>query len=218
MTNSNEFLNLFQRFIRHMEKGKRLKKDGSKIKTSSIQNYKFTFKLLQDFCSDKNESIVINSKPKKIKFCNKKSLKYWNQFYLNFTNYLYNEKQCFDNYVGQNVKNLHTFFNWLNDTQGINIGTAQKYFYIRNEQIPIITLSQEQLRFLVNDREFNNKLSYSLRKTKSMFIIGCLTGLRFSDLMDIKKSDILERDGNSYLQIILKKLILIYQTNYLKLP
>ncbi len=107
---------------------------------------------------------------------------------VNLTNFMYNEKKLYDNYVGQNIKNLRTFFNWLNNFLNIHTGYSYKRFYVRNEQIQILTLSQEQLKFLMFDLDFEQRISPALVKSKNIFVFGCLTGLRFSDLMKIKKN------------------------------
>ena len=42
-------LPLFKKFLKDSHKGKRLKADGTKIKTQTINNYQYVFKYLQEY-------------------------------------------------------------------------------------------------------------------------------------------------------------------------
>ena len=70
---------------------------------------------------------------------------------------------------------------------------------MRKEQVPIITLSKEQLQFLINNKEFEEQLSVPLMQSKDLFVFGCIVGLRFSDLVRLTKHNLLLRDGETYL-------------------
>ncbi|WP_255155248.1 tyrosine-type recombinase/integrase, partial [Ferruginibacter sp. HRS2-29] len=115
--------------------------------------------------------------------------------------YMYRQKKCHDNYTGQNIKMIRTFFNWINDSCGIATGPHHKNFYIQKEEIAIITLTVEQLRFLMFDNDFEAKLSRPLKHAKDVFVLGCMVGLRFSDLCKIKKENIELRDSGHYLKM-----------------
>jgi len=53
-------LDLFQQFIKDTYSGKRLKKDGKRIKPDTIRNYKAVFQLLKEFeIFDKKQIIII---------------------------------------------------------------------------------------------------------------------------------------------------------------
>ena len=41
-----------------------------------------------------------------------------------------------------------------------------------------------------------------MNRTKNIFNLGCMVGLRFSDLMNLKKIDVEVRDENTYLNIV----------------
>ncbi len=49
----NPIIPLFSSFIRETESGKRLKKNGEKIKLASIQNYKYVLQNLVQFSTEK---------------------------------------------------------------------------------------------------------------------------------------------------------------------
>lgn len=87
---------LFKQFIKDTETGKRLKKNGERIKPQSIQNYYYVMNNLVQFSVDcKIELRVADaSKLNKRELLSEKN--YWKKFYLKFTEFLY-KKGCFNN-------------------------------------------------------------------------------------------------------------------------
>jgi integrase len=194
-------LPLFEKFLKDSYKGKRLKADGTKIKTQTIDNYNYVLKYLQEYETkfDTKLRIKIFSAANKRTFLAER--KYWKKFYHEFTNYLYSKKGCFDNYVGAVIKVIRMFFNYVNKDLGIATGDFYKGFYVCKEEVPIITLLPEQLQFLINDKAFPEKLTPSLLKTKHIFVFGCTVALRVSDLFAIKFTDIEKRVDAYYLPV-----------------
>lgn len=194
-------LPLFQKFIAHSKSGRRLNKNGIPIKPQTVVNYSSCYKLLEDFSIKKEFDLVVYE----LKGNNKREhnllKRYWDNFYKRFTEYLYKEKGCFDNYTGQTIKLIRTFFNWLNNDVGIFTGPYHKAFHVRKEEIDIITLTVDQLRFLTFDDAFEKLLSKPLQRSKDIFVTGCFVGLRFSDLSKLKRTNIDNRDGISYLKV-----------------
>lgn len=190
-------LPLFEKFISYSYKGKRLKADGNRIKPQTVDNYTYVLRYLQEY--EKEYDIVlrikaINSDNKRLFMAERN---YWKKFYLQFTNFMYNKKNCYDNYVGTVIKTIRIFFNFLNKDIGIPTGVFYKSFYVCREEVPIVTLMPEQLQFLINDNSFNEQLDRSLQKAKDIFVFGCTVALRVSDLFAVKFSDI-ERMGKYY--------------------
>ncbi len=72
-------------------------------------------------------------------------------------------------------------------------------FYVRKEDIQIITLLPEQLCFLIMDEAFSKSLSFPLRRVKDAFVFGCTAALRFSDLMGIRVRNIEKRENDYFL-------------------
>ncbi len=205
MLKEHTLLPLFQKFITHSRNGKRLNKDGTRIKPQTVANYEYCYKLLVGFSTDKETPLIIYEIRGNDKREHNKLKRYWGGFYKNFTDYLYQEKGCFDNYVGQTIKMIRTFFNWCNTDIGLNTGQYYKQFYIRKEEIDIVTLSADQLRFLLFNKDFEESLSKPLRCCKDVFVIGCMVGLRYSDLCRIKAANIEQREDNHYLKMRSKK-------------
>jgi len=165
-----------------MEKGRRLQKNGKRIRWSSIDNYLFLLKHLQDYSSQKQIRLRIRDWDELNARAKKTEINYWKNFYHAFTEYLFNDKGHYDNYVGANIKLLRAFFSYLKKEIIVNPGPFYNYFYKTNEDILVIALNPQRLNFLIHDKEFENSLSERLRVWKDMFVFGCTTALRFSDI------------------------------------
>jgi len=181
MKNKIALIPLFKKFIKESENGKRRKLNGEKIKKASINNYYFALKLLEKFCDETNFDLRICdiTKLNKREFLTEKN--YWKSFYTKYSNYLY-KNGCHDNYVGTNFKHIRTLFNYLKKEKNINVGEFHKSFYVRKHEIDIKVLNPDQLKFLIHDKEFEECLTPNQRKVKDVFVFGCTTGLRFSDI------------------------------------
>ncbi len=156
---------LFEQFVQDTYRGKRLKKDGKRIKPQTADNYRYVLLLLQEYEAVKAISIRI----KEVSGRNKGEWigeqKYWNRFYLQFTNFLYGDKHCFDNYVGNVVKIIRIFFHYLKSDKLLQTGDFYKRFYIYREEIPVHTLLPEQLKFLITNEAFHHN---ACRKSAGM--------------------------------------------------
>ncbi|MBS1744245.1 MAG: tyrosine-type recombinase/integrase [Bacteroidetes bacterium] len=196
---------LFEEFIKSSSKGKRLKPDGSRIRPQTVRNYEYVLKYLNEYEGrhGKKLRIRIFKSNDKRSFIAEKN--YWKKFYLDFTQFLYQQKKCFDNYVGNVIKTIRIFFNYLNREKGIITGDFYKSFYVCKEEIPIVTLMPEQLQFLINEQSFTDRLNISLRKSKSIFVFGCTVALRVSDLFAIRFTDIEESQSGCYLVVKTQK-------------
>src|SRR6266516_4354092 len=97
-------INLFKQFIKESYSGKRLKKDGKKIKPQTIQNYEAVLNLITEFEKVEKQNVRIKTMTGRNKRDMLSESKYWKQFYNRFTNFLYKQKNCYDNYVGTVIK------------------------------------------------------------------------------------------------------------------
>ena len=48
------------------------------------------------------------------------------------------------------------------------VGDFYKKFYVYKEEVPIITLFPDQLKFLINNKEFEEGLTDALKRTKDI--------------------------------------------------
>lgn len=214
MKKTNEIIPSFKLFIKETETGKRLKKNGERIKSGSIDNYKYVLQNLIQFSTDTKFELRICDASKLDKRELKSEKSYWKKFYQKFTEYLY-KKGCHDNYVGANIKVIRVFFNYLKNDKDFFTGDFQRLFYVRKEEVEIFVLSPEQLKFLIHDKEFEQSLTLSLRRIKDIFIFGCTTGLRFSDIFLLTNKNFEQQDGEWYLKL---KSLKTKTFSFIKLP
>lgn len=200
-----DFFELYLRFIKESSNGKRLQVNGKRISDGTVTSYTCTMGLLQKFCREKGFELRIrpsrslNSREKETE------KNYWNKFYKKFTEYLYTDCKHFDNYVGLNIKNIRTFFGYLQKSLLIDTGSFHKQLYVRKEEIPIITLMPEELNHFIYNKGFEESLSPALRKVKDVFVFGCTVALRFSDLMALKRTNLQIVNNDWYLVTRSKK-------------
>jgi integrase len=203
-SDEHPMLPLFQKFLTANKRNTRLMAGGRKLTKGTKANYTFLFKLLSEFSSNKGFPLRVKRLANDRRaFVREK--RYYSQLYLKFTDYLYVDKNQFDNNVGKCIKELKVFFKWVVIDEGIYIGEFYRKFYVWKEEIPIVVLSTKQLNFLIHNSEFQASLPLRLQKVKDMFVFGCTVALRISDLQALKKSNI-ERIGNAtYLRTMSKK-------------
>jgi len=200
-TNPLDFIELFERFIAESVTGKRVQPNGKKIGLGTIANYTDTLKLLKKF-SEKYK-FLLRIRP--VKRLNARELivekNYWKKFYNRFTGYLYDDCGYYDNYMGSSVKNIRTFFSYLNKDKNIDTGQFYKQFYVRNEDISIFPLMPEELNFLIFNKSFEDALSKRLKEAKDFIVFGCTVALRFSDLNALKKNNIRKINAGYFMEV-----------------
>lgn len=196
-----DFLSLYQKFINDSKTGRRLQPDGKHISSGTVQNYHYTYLLMQRFCSEKQFDLRICI----IRRLNQRELtkekNYWKKFYKRFTDFLYDDLNYFDNYVGITIKNIRVFFNYLKKDLALEIGEFHKFLYVRKEEIAIFPLLPEELNFLIHDKSFESGLKPRMKEVKDFFVFGCTVALRFSDLVSLQKSYIRTVNDQNYLVV-----------------
>jgi site-specific recombinase XerD len=196
-----ELLPLFKRFINDCKSGKRVQGNGHKLSAGSINNYGYCYKLLENFSVEKQFYLRVRhtNKLKARELLVEKN--YWKKFYRQFTDYLYMDCNHFDNYVGANFKIIRSFLRYLSTDLLIDAGSFYKTFYVHKENIPVLTLMPEELNFLIYNKEFEAGLSPVMQRVKDVFVFGCTVALRFSDLMQLKQSNLRINGEEWYLQV-----------------
>ena len=112
-------------------------------------------------------------------------------FYERFINFL-TKKGYAKNTIGGFIKAVKTFMNEAVDRNLTkNLEYRNKKFRAIEEQVDKIYLSQNELANIYSLDLGEDK---RLEKVRDLFIIACYTGLRFSDLMQIRKENIIN-DG-----------------------
>jgi integrase len=107
--------------------------------------------------------------------------------------------------VGQNIKIIRVFFNYLQKDLLIPVGDFHKNFYVRKEEIPIVILLPEELNFLIYNKIFEESLPEKMQQVKDMFVFGCTVALRISDLLALKTSNLRINGSDWYIIVRSKK-------------
>lgn len=190
-----------------------MKQNGTRVTTGTIDQYQYVLKLLEEFELQLKVPLRICMLPKQSALVTKQEKKYWAHFFKAFCDFLYNEKDCYDTYVNSVCKSLKAFFNYLAEDQNLPIGHFHKMFKVPHQLIRPVVLQPEMLQFLIKNEAFENSLSASLKRTKDLFVFGCTVALRYSDLIALKKTQLIQAPEGHYIYLHTKK-----TNTFLKLP
>jgi integrase len=207
-TSKIKFLNavqtfaLYDDFLNDAYSGRRTKKNGKRINKDTVTSYTHIRKHLFEFSEVKTFEMKIYidsnlSQTEKIS-----ASRYYKQFYFAFTNYMYDDKNFFDNYVGQIMKGIRCFFNYLENDKRISVGHYHRSFFVPKEEIPIVALTATNLNYIIYNDQFNQLIkSKKLEKIKDVFVFGCSVALRISDLLQLSRKNLIVMEGKYYLQV-----------------
>lgn len=102
--------------------------------------------------------------------------------YLNF--FIYDMEHT-NNTISRNIRILKTFLNWATK-RGYNSKLDYRNFTFKGFDGEIIYLTMNELMHLSTMEIANEKLA----KVRDIFCFGCFTGLRYSDIQNLKKEDV----------------------------
>ncbi len=109
-------------------------------------------------------------------------------FYDKLKRYYIDVRGCGNNSFGKVIKTLKTFLNEAVERgYTVNQGYKSKKFKVLTEDVENIYLSEFEIRTLL-DCNLSNNPNYE--KVRDLFVVGCYTGLRFSDFTEIKPENI----------------------------
>ncbi|MCB2197642.1 MAG: phage integrase SAM-like domain-containing protein [Bacteroidetes bacterium] len=182
---SMSFFEYIEYFIEQREKGEIKTKSNELYSQATIDNYNATLKHLENYCKKKKiklnyDDITMN-------------------FYHDYKNYLFKEDLS-DNTISKDIKHIKLFLrnSWNEKYHNNRIFEDRSFERPEPKQIQRIVLSEDEIDKFYN-HDFSNNPKYE--KVRDMFIIGCCTGLRYSDFSRIKKEHI---NGN-YFKILTQK-------------
>ncbi|GEO08861.1 site-specific integrase [Segetibacter aerophilus] len=155
---------------------------------TSISVYKSVKNHLQDYCK---------STGKKVTFDN---LDY--SFFQSFQNFLYQDRTVLrekngevekkiikglnNTTVAKQLSTIKTFLNYAKQ-QGVEVSDKYKDFKIKRESLEVIALTNEEFETLFHMDLSGNK---RLANVRDVFCFACVTGLRYSDLWQLKREHI----------------------------
>jgi|WetSurMetagenome_2_1015567.scaffolds.fasta_scaffold14561_2 integrase len=116
-----------------------------------------------------------------------------------FRDYLINQKNLNNNTIAKIFKVIKVFMNHALETGKTKSVDFMK-FKAREFEGDIVFLTWEELMRLYNKEDFSSE---SLKRIRDIFCFGCFTGLRFSDIMNLKCENI--RNGTIYINTIKNK-------------
>jgi site-specific recombinase XerD len=155
----------------YIEESKSLKAIGT------IKAYNTTQKRIENYCKSKNKTLQFEDIDL--------------EFYNSFVAYLTKENYS-QNTIGKHIKILKTFLNEATE-RGINktVDFKRRKFKRLTEDTDKIYLNEKELEAIYNLDISKDKQLESIR---DLFIIGCYTGLRFSDFSELKTENIIDGD------------------------
>jgi len=106
-----------------------------------------------------------------------------------------------ENTIGKHIKNLKRFLFAAIDDE-VNKYNKFKKFEVHNEEAETIFLNEAEIQKIFDLDLSDNK---KLERVRDLFIVGCWTGLRFSDFTNIKKKNFYEHNGGQFLKIKTQK-------------
>lgn len=161
---THEFFPCFEEFIQS-HKNIRAK--------STLKRYRTTFNFLKDFENDTNYKLYFDSIN--------------NDFLIAFRNYSFEKRKTLNNYYGRLLGYIKTFMNWAYDKNYHKNNEFRKFKKVENE-IEVIYLTIEELLQLLN-HDFKIK---RLNHVRDIYCFGAFTGLRYSDIKQLKETNIHE--------------------------
>jgi len=127
------------------------------------------------------------------------------EFFKSFNSYLYNPPLSNSkNYVKKIWQTIGVFLNEATDS-GLNknLNYKSKAFQVIGTKPPQnIYLNKNELELLYR---YDFSYSEKLEKVRDLFLVGCYTGLRFSDFTRLKAENLKTVDGKEVLNILTKK-------------
>jgi integrase len=170
-TGANTSFNSLSSFATHyVETIKSVKKNNT------VLHNKQTLNLLNEFETSKRKKITFD----------RVNL----DFYNDFIDFLTTNKRYSPNTIGKHIANIKLFMNEATE-RGFNtkLDYKSKRFKVTGETVESIYLTEDEL-IRVYDHDFSK--NKRLDQTRDLFIIGCFTGLRFSDFSQLKIENINE--------------------------
>lgn len=192
-----DLLTFVKTFTEEAEAGKYFNlATGKPVSKSTVNIYQQTHKLLTGFSKKKRKTYRLEDVNA--------------DFYNHFIHYLTKEYvseetgQSFKvNSAGKHIKTLKTIMNVAFERKlTSNTDFKLRSFKVIREDVDNIYLSEQEIDALASLDLSNNK---RLEKARDMFIVGCHTALRVSDLKRLTKNHVIHHGDDLFIRIEMKK-------------
>ena len=176
----------FDRFIKYSESGRVNEKTGKPISKNTIRTYNTALSHLKAFQSITKRRIDFDT----IDI----------DFYSEFTTYLAKTKKLSTNAIAKNIQILKTVLTESVERRiNNNLAFKSPRFKTVREESDSIYLTDLELKQLY---ELDLSEKPRLDKIRDLFLVGCYTGLRYSDFSSLSKENIfIENDKNAFIKI-----------------
>ena len=105
--------------------------------------------------------------------------------YDGFVSYMESKGEC-PNTIGGRIKNLKAILRRARVQDNLHDNILYEGFSVIREEVDVIYLTEEELKQMY-DLELKGENAY-LQKYRDLFLFGCYTGMRSSDLLNVKPS------------------------------
>lgn len=108
-------------------------------------------------------------------------------FYTSFLEFCTTKKNYKPNNIGKHIKNIKAL---MNKAKKLNLHNVEDYMHFNkpSEETAAVYLNQDELRKLM-DLKFPKEYEY-LKATRDLFLVGCWTGLRYSDWNQFRETNL----------------------------
>ena len=177
---SNVFFDIYDEFLENK------KNDYSKkgITESTLKRYKSYRNLLTEFENYRKSKITFSTINQK--------------FYNDLLKYSIEIKKQSANTLYRNIGLFKTFMHWAYDNQKTRNNDFLKFQKPSKQATTEIALNINQVTEIYN---FDLSGNLKLEKVRDVFLIGCLTGQRFSNYTQFKKGDLIQQYGEEILLV-----------------
>jgi integrase len=165
VNNFEDKLGFFDAFQKYIDVSR-----SSKAKRTTM-GYQTVFNFLKNYCSFAKDYIDFHTVN--------------NDFFDNLSAYAYEEREVNDNYFAKIIRVLKSFMKWAAE-RDYHKNEVYKNFKASEKEKEVIYLTKEELKKLYV-YQFKTK---RLEKARDLYCFACFTGLRYSDIIGLKKDHI----------------------------
>lgn len=176
----------FSKFIHEIETGKRLTEEGRLFAKGTIKGHRAFVGFWERFEESINRKIRFDQVNKNLydqllNFCHSQNYRH--------------------NYTGRRIKELKAFMNAAYK-DGLHDNKAYEDFKVLKTETVEIALTENEVQQI---RELDLSNDPPFDKARDLFLIGCYTALRYSDIRRIRPENIIKTDEGNQIQIFMQK-------------